>query len=127
VRLLATRDSVAAGDDVDAPHLLEMDGPPGEDLEAAIAMVLRTGYLPSISGGRATWSVSSGTVLAVVAQEWAAPKMFWRMEPSYRGLDVVRGTLRLHFSYHAQHPPETVYEILRRLQLRADVDDSESR
>ena len=32
VRLLATRDSVAAGEDVDVPHLLEMDGPAGEDL-----------------------------------------------------------------------------------------------
>jgi len=125
VRILATRDSVAAGDDVDAPHLVEMDGPPGEDLEAAIAVVLRTGYLPRISGGRATWSVSSGKVLGVIAQEWPAPRMFWRVDPSYRELDVVRGTLRLHFSYHAQHPPEVAYEILRRLRLRADTDDSE--
>jgi hypothetical protein len=127
VRLLATRDSVAAGDDVDAPHLVEMDGPTGADLEAAIGAIHASGYLPRISGGRATWSVSSGRVLAVIAQEWPAPRMLWGVDLSPGGLDIVRGTLRLHFSYHSQHSPELTYEILGRLRLRANIGDPESR
>ena len=127
VRLLATRDSVAAGEDVDVPHLLEMDGPAGEDLEAAILAIHASGYLPRISGGRATWSVSSGRVLAGIAQEWPGPRMLWGVDLSHRGLDIIRGTLRLHFSYHAQHSPELTYEILGRLRLRANIGDPESR
>jgi len=119
VRLLVTRDSVAAGDDIDAPHQIELDGPAGEDLEAAIGTVLASGYLPHISGGRASWSVSSGRVLAVVAQQWTAPKMLWGMDRSLRGLDVSKGTLRMHFSYHTQLDPQLVYEVLSRLRLRA--------
>ena len=126
MRLLITRHSVAAGDDVDAPHLVEMDGPAGEDLEAAIAKVVASGYLPHVSGGRATWSVSSGRVLAVVAQEWPAPKMLWGVDRSYRGLDIVRGTLRLHFSYHTQHDPELVRDILGGLRLRAVTESPDS-
>ena len=111
---------------MDAPHLVEMDGPAGEDLEAAIATIVGSGYLPHVSGGRATWSVSSGRVLAVVAQEWPAPRMLWGVDRSYRGLDIVRGTLRLHFSYHAQHPPELVFDVLGHLRLRANTDAPES-
>jgi hypothetical protein len=122
VRLLVTRSSVAAGDDVDAPHRIELDGPDGEDVEAAIAAVVASGYLPHVSGGRATWSVSSGRVLAVVAQEWPAPRMLWGVDRSLCGLDVVRGTLRMHFSYHAQLDPQLVHDVLARLRLRANSE-----
>jgi len=119
VRLLVTRDSVAAGDDVDAPHRIELEGPEDENVEAAIAAVVASRYLPHVSGGRATWSVSSGRVLAVVAQEWPAPKMLWGVDRSHRGLDIARGTLRMHFSYHLQLDPKLVYDVLGRLRLRA--------
>jgi hypothetical protein len=119
VRLLVTRDNVAASDDLDAPHRMELDGPAGDDVEAAIGIVVASGYLPHISGGRATWSVSSGRVLAVVAQEWPAPKMLWGVDRSHRGLDIARGTLRMHFSYHLQLDPKLVYDVLGRLRLRA--------
>jgi hypothetical protein len=122
VRLLVTRSSVAAGDDVDAPHRIELDGPDGEDVEAAIAAVVGSGYLPHVSGGRATWSVSSGRVLAVVAQEWPTPRMLWGVDRSLCGLDVVRDTLRMHFSYHAQLDPQLVHDVLARLRLRANSE-----
>jgi len=123
MKLYVTRDSVAAGDDLHAPHRVEMDGPTQEDVEAAIARVLAAGYLPRISGDKATWSVTSNRVLAVVAQEWRAPKLLWSFDQSYRGLDTANGRLRLHFNYHAQHDPDVVLELLSQLRLRAVSDD----
>ena len=96
-----------------------MDGPDREDVEAAIATVVASGYLPHISGGRATWSVSSGRTLAVVAQQWSGPRLLWGIDRSYRGLDIANGTLRLHFSDHLQQAPELVLEVLDRVRLRA--------
>jgi hypothetical protein len=119
VKLLVSRDNVAASDDLDAPHRVELEGPGSEDVEAAIAIVVGSGYLPHISGGRATWSVSSGRILAVVAQQWPAPKLLWGIDRSYRGLDITDGTLRLHFSYHLQQSPEMVLEVLTRVRLHA--------
>lgn len=119
MKLYLTRDSVAAGDDVDAPHLMEIEGPATEDVGAAIARVLATGYLPRISGGKATWSVASNRIIAVVAQQWPQPKLLRSYDTSYKGLDVNEGKLRLHFNYHAQEEPETVLQILRRVRLTA--------
>lgn len=117
MKLYLTRDSVAAGDDVDAPHFMEIEGPTTEDLGAAIARVLATGYLPRISGGKATWSVASNRVVAVLAQQWSQPKLLYGYDTSYKDLDVVEGRLRLHFNYHGQEEPETVLRILRRVRL----------
>jgi hypothetical protein len=119
VKLLVTRDNVAASDDLDAPHRVELEGPSREDIEAAIAIVVASGYLPHISGGRATWSVSSGRILAVIAQQWPAPRLLWGIDRSYRGLDIPKGTLRLHFSYHMQQAPEMVLDVLNRVRLHA--------
>lgn len=123
MKLYVTRDSVAAGDDVDAPHLLEMDGPAQDDVGAAIAKILATRYLPRVSGGKATWSVTSRRILAVVAQEWRAPRLLWSADSSYRGLDTAGGKLRLHFNYHAQQSPDVVLEILSHVRLRVLSDD----
>ncbi len=125
MKLYVTRDSVAAGDDVDAPHRLEMEGPAEDDVGAAIAKVLAAGYLPRVSGGKATWSVASNRILGVVAQEWRSAKLIWNPDPSYRGLDTANGKLRLHFNYHAQHDPDLVLEILSDVRLRAPSDGAD--
>lgn len=119
MKLYLTRDSVAAGDDLHAPHVLKMQGPSDEDYGVAICRVLASKYLPPISGGKATWSVASNKILAVVAQQWAQPKLLRGYDTSYNGLDVRGGLLRLHFNYHAQEDPETVLEVLRRIRLNA--------
>jgi hypothetical protein len=119
MKLYLTRDSVAAGDDVDAPHLMEIEGPAAEDVSAAIAYVLGIGYLPRISGGKATWSVASNRIVAVLAQQWSQPKLLRGYDTSCKGLDVAEGRLRLHFNYHGQEEPETVLKILRRVRLTA--------
>ena len=118
MKLYLTRDSVHAGDDGDAPHehTLVIAGP---TLEQALAAVREARYLPSISGGNATWSVASNRPIAVLAQQWPAPRLLFLTDADVRGLDWHGDTLRLQFNYHAQTDPELVLDVLRRLRLRA--------
>jgi hypothetical protein len=119
MKLYVTRGSVTAADDVDAPHRLQIAGPATGDVGAAIKDVLATGYLPRIVGGKATWSVVSNRPIAVVAQQWAKPRLLDTYDTSFKGLDVGDGRLRLHFNYHAQLDPEMVVEVLWGFRLNA--------
>ena len=67
------RDSVAAGDDADAPHELLLEVTPQTTLQEITDYVLGKSYLASISGGRATWTLQSERPLAVIAQQWEQP------------------------------------------------------
>jgi hypothetical protein len=117
MKIIVTRDSVAAGDDVDAPHRREFTFPNDTPLLAALTVIAQSSYLASIFGGRATWSVVSGIPLAVVAQEWTLPQsLFLGTEEN---LDIRNSALHLHFNYHAQISPEVVLEILRGFRLKS--------
>ena len=118
MHIYVTRDSLCAGDDGDAPHTFEFDLPDGAPPSAAVERVSKSGYLPSISGGNATWSVASSQPIAIVAQQWAEPRHF-QVLGGLRDLDFGSGTLRLHFNYHAQIDPEVVYKVLWGIRLRA--------
>jgi hypothetical protein len=115
-----TRDSVCAGDDGDAPHAREIDVPGPFDAAGLLRAVLAAEKLPSIAGGQATWCVASGVPLAVVAQQWPEPRMLSFLPPKLGDLDTDGETVRLHFSYFAQRDPEVVFDVLQRLQLRAE-------
>ncbi|KRG45812.1 hypothetical protein ARC20_07100 [Stenotrophomonas panacihumi] len=52
----------------------------------------------------------SSVPVAIVAQQWAEPRMLGRS--SFDGLDHKGDLLRLHFNYHAQIDPEIVCKIL---------------
>jgi len=114
-----TRDSVCAGDDGDAPHARQIDLPDGLAVSELVCRIAAEAKLPSISGGLATWAVSSRIPVAVIAQQWAAPRILRSIPPKLSELDVVDGTLRVHFSYFAQQDPDLVFDILRRLQTHA--------
>ncbi|WP_345817731.1 hypothetical protein AAGS40_30515 (plasmid) [Paraburkholderia sp. PREW-6R] len=118
-KIVVTRDSVAAGDDIDAPHRLEF----GISSDRAIADILRyvsqLSYLPSIVGGKATWSAVSGRPLAVIAQQWAAPKPLSVLPIAFSDLDSRSDGLYLHFNYHAQVDPDIVFNVLDRLRLKS--------
>jgi hypothetical protein len=117
VNVYLSRDSVCAGDDSDAPHPKQIVVADGASIEDILSGVSRSGYLPSIAGGRATWSASSNVPLGVLAQEWEKPKLFF---PDFEDLlDVDDKTLRIHFSYHTQIDPDIVYEVLNQLTLKA--------
>lgn len=69
------RDSVCAGDDVDAPHATRFELALADSIDEAVSLVVQSGYLACIAGGKATWIVeAAGKPLAVVAQQWASPK-----------------------------------------------------
>jgi hypothetical protein len=117
VRVYFTRDSVAAGDDADGPHAREIEVPEPVTVADLVHRVWRAADLPRITGGEATWCIASGVPLAVVAQQWASPRLV--RHPRLEDLDRDGPTVRLHISYLVQMDPELVYEVLRRLQLRA--------
>ncbi|MFF4529376.1 hypothetical protein ACFY1P_08910 [Streptomyces sp. NPDC001407] len=113
MKVILTRDSVAMGDDVDAPHEQRREFPDGLAAVEVITAVVADGYLPPIAGGRAVWVVVSGAdrSLAVVAQEWAEPRPLtdgWGDALPDEGSPV-----RLHFRYLAQEDPEAVHGRLR--------------
>lgn len=114
MNVCVTRDSVCAGDDVESHEQL-VATPPADTLEGVLAAVLRTYVLPSIQGGHATWGAMSGRPIAVVAQQWAAPRLVsWRPLQLTEG-NQRNGVLHLHFTYFAQLDPALVLEVLRRL------------
>ncbi len=101
IRVTLTRDSVAAGDDVHAPHRREQLMASDATLGQIVHVALGGGYLAPISGGRATWVVVAGsTPCAVVAQQWTAPR--WLADPD---MPVPPA---LHFRYESQRDPEAV-------------------
>lgn len=115
MKLLLTRESVAMGDDVDAPHGREREFPEDCAIGDVLASVVADGYLPRIAGGCATWVLTSGDAgsLAVVAQQWEEPRL----------LSIGRGRLgalagpdrrevRWHFRYFTQEDPDAVYRRL---------------
>ena len=108
--LQLTRDSVCAGDDADAPHERSYAVAPGAGWADVLQGIAACGYLASIAGGQATWVARvEGTPVAVLAQQWDAPRMLPGQERH-----AVQVAVRLHFDYCAQQDPLAVYAALRR-------------
>jgi hypothetical protein len=106
------RDSVAAGDDADAPHEWAVPVPSDAPVTAVVDEILRARYLASIAGGRATWIVEGERPVAVLAQQWDAPR--WLVTPDM-SVDAVRrrtGRPDLQVRYWCQVDPERVYACL---------------
>jgi hypothetical protein len=110
-RLHVTRDSVAADDEVLAPHAAQLDVPDVPSAVDVVKEVLLRNYLPSISGGMATWVGSSREPFAVCAQQWMEPKSI-RLPKSTEWLSSGSSGVRLHFSYLVQVDPDVVLKIL---------------
>jgi hypothetical protein len=112
-----TRDSVAAGDDADAPHdrLCEADVDLAAEgnLARLIRLVLETGYLPSVAGP-ASGAAFSHFPLAVISNIQPALSVMWLTESEIRErLDWRGGRLRIHFAYLAGAEPKLAFDILR--------------
>lgn len=107
------RDSVAMGDDADAPH--EWAAPVAADasIGAVVAAMLRASYLASIAGGHATWIVEGVEPLAVVAQQWSVPR--WLVPPELPAATLARPDQRpgLQIRYWCQVDPNRVFACLR--------------
>ncbi len=118
MKVYLTRDSVCAADDVDAPHAITFIVPEGMSV-GNLMKIVQASHLPKIQGGKATWSVTSGIPVAVIAQQWSEPKLLPPFELGIVDLDTVDGVTNLHVNYHAQLEPETVEEVLRELTMKA--------
>jgi hypothetical protein len=116
MKVVAIRDSVHASDE---PEPFQFDiaknTPPMDLLRRAVD---RT-WLPSIQGDRATWSIASNNLLAVVAYEWPDVKLLPFIEEHMKTADWRKDVLWLYFNYHAQIDPELVYKLFWGTRLHA--------
>ncbi|MBF9069091.1 hypothetical protein [Streptacidiphilus fuscans] len=109
-----TRDSVAMGDDADAPHGATRDLPAEMSAGEAITSVVKSDYLASIAGGKASWVLTcAGSSIAVVAQQWERPRFITPQGVSLSSLAVEDGSIHWHFRYLAQRDPGVIFEELK--------------
>jgi hypothetical protein len=106
--MIVWRDSVAAGDDVFAPHEIKIKIDNNESIETTLKKILATHYLPSIQGGKATWIVVGKKPVAVVAQQWSKPHFL--VEAAARTENLIDFTKdhHLEFMYWCQVDPNEV-------------------
>jgi hypothetical protein len=118
MRVQVTRDGVGAADD--DLRDLTLNVPQADTLESLVTSVFGIHELPRIAGGLATWCLVSRWPLAVIAQQWPAPRIVPWPTPPISDCKIVDGTVQFHFTYLAQIDPEVVFEVLRRLRLEDD-------
>jgi hypothetical protein len=110
MKIIATRDSVCAGDDGDAPHERSFSATESTALAIMLREISQCGYLPPIAGGNSTWIVEAPTPIAVVAQgnsnALVLPDAPDRVSdlPGYAA-----GCARLHFKYQLQLDPQALF------------------
>ena len=108
------RDSVCAGDDIDAPHAKRFTCRSSDTLAEALSAIVEAGYLANISGGKATWIVeAAGKPVAVVAQQWKSPRFL--IDPTTLVAECITldAPRPLFFRYWCQADPAVVFECLR--------------
>jgi hypothetical protein len=116
MKVIAIRQAVHASDE---PQPLAFDIADTASPEELLRRSADLSWLPSIQGSRATWSIASNELLAVLAYEWPDLRFLPLLAERMRGADRRGGALRLHFNYHAQIDPEMVYRVLWGIRLRS--------
>lgn len=118
-KIKLTRESVAMGDDINAPHFLEIDIEPNWTITEILKYISSINYLPKISGGRATWSVAINEPIAVLTQE--NPKetlLICLPDYPYHGMSGFVELDHIHFNYHAQQKASEVFEVLSKFKIK---------
>lgn len=119
IKISFERRSVAMGDDAWSPHTWTFQIDTLTTLGELAEIAIEGHYLASISGGRASWVLQNargGRQLAVVAQQWSAPR--WLVDPAayvIRVRDIYiadREEARLYFEYRVQADPDTLFQTL---------------
>lgn len=108
------RDSICAGDDIDAPHAMRFAFQLTDTLEQALSTIVDA-YLPNnIAGGKATWIVeAAGKSVAVVAQQWESPQFLIKPTTQLIECVVPEAPKGLFFRYWCQVSPVVVFDCLR--------------
>ncbi len=120
MHLLVTRDSVHASDDIDPPHQRRFEIEQPVDVLRLVETVAKTGYLPLIMGGKATWVVLSPVPVCIYTQQTGTATSV-SMDVRLGELEQHDGIFRLHFSYLAQLEPELVHVVLLRLSRSREI------
>ncbi|MBI3369787.1 MAG: hypothetical protein HY021_15445 [Burkholderiales bacterium] len=111
LHLRVDRDSVHPSDDAQS-HAQTVDVDPGLTVAGLLSRLRAAGYLPSISGGRATWILESAAdpsmPIAVCAQQWPEPRLLPLPSDTLGGLLLGRQPA-LHFKYWCQADPDLVF------------------
>ena len=105
-----TRDSVAAGDDVES-HDVSFEIDHRRKLSLFLAEIGRRSYLPGVHGGAATWVVRTGRggqSVAVIAAQWSEPAMLVAL-----GAELADFGDTYHFEYFAEADPQAILNRLR--------------
>jgi hypothetical protein len=117
-RIILTRESVSMGDDA-FDHTLEIEISQDWNISQILESIVKMNYLPKIQNGQATWSLSYNKPLAILAQQWNEPKIICNADFPYPNSTKYINIEKLHFNYHAQLDPSTVYTVLREFKTIA--------
>lgn len=108
MKINLTRDSVAMGDDMDAPHsrILEIDT---LAVEAICQKIWEVDYLPSVDG-RTTWVIVGFGPVAIVTKDFRSPPKLEAVgfEDDKLLFELNRTHNRLHFIYYSQISLESI-------------------
>jgi hypothetical protein len=92
IEVTLTRDSVAAGDDIDTPHEIVVEVYSFVDTEAFVNQ-FSTSYLPSVAGSGHSWTVElNGRPIALITENGIEPKAISVEFDQHNSL---------HFRYHS--------------------------
>jgi len=104
LKVNVTRSSVAAGDDVDAPHAQHFTFPESLSMQDILDRIVKAGYLARISGGNGSWVATSHIPVAVIAQQWPGARML-TLSPGAQGkTNRTNGEMRLPQRDRVLHP-----------------------
>lgn len=118
-KIKLTRESVTMADDIYAPHLFEIEINPNWTISQILNFVIDADYLPSINGGKATWSVAINEPIAVLSQENMGNALLICLpDYPYQGTNGFVEFNHIHFNYHAQKQATEVFEILSRFKMK---------
>ena len=110
--LVVWRDSVAMGDDIDAPHELRLPAAPDATVGDVVKRLLAANYLASVMGG-ATWIVEGERPLAVLAQRWKKARFLVPLETPVWTAARADGAPHLDVRYWCQVDAGRVFDALR--------------
>lgn len=111
IKIMLTRDSVCAGDDFDGLHKKILNLYPDESVNKLIDKIFEIKYLPTISGGKATWVVKTNTInIAVLAVQWNQVKYFIDDKLTLDKLGLIDNKLNINIEYYTQIDPEYIYK-----------------
>ena len=118
-QIVLTRDSVASGDDIDAPHSKKIEVNPNWKINKILEFITTSNYLPKIKEGKATWSIAINNPIAVFTQENPeSPLLICHPEYPHQETKGFIDIKHIHFNYHNQQEAKEVFDVLLRFRIK---------